>query len=395
MKNILFITTTNIAANPRLQKELQLAVQNGFKCTVVQFRLGNWSDILTIELEKSFPKVHFIWLSALRRPVHLWLISSVFEKILRWFPYQLLSGFALSVAVGKRSFLLNSKIKFITGHFDWIIAHNPATFYIAHRFSKKWNCRLGIDVEDYHPGESNNIYEQQRMKLYLQEVLPHASYISYASPLIMKTVQENIAFLNSSQFSIINSFYSSEFPFSAEHKGGPLRLVWFSQFIDRGRGLESLLQIIDSIGDIELHLIGNLNHSFFKEQILGKKNVICHQVMSQQILHKSLHYYDIGLALEPGKDFNNKIALSNKMLAYAQAGLFILASNTPAQDEFLQKSNLDYVQTDLNQNTLFSVLTSLVESRSEIRSRRKFRHLNGKVFDWSNNSDLLLNTWLS
>jgi len=47
MKKILFLTSTNLASNPRLLKELRLAVTHGYDCTVMQFQLGNWSDTAT------------------------------------------------------------------------------------------------------------------------------------------------------------------------------------------------------------------------------------------------------------------------------------------------------------------------------------------------------------
>ena len=63
--------------------------------------------------------------------------------------------------------------------------------------------------------------------------------------------------------------------------------------------------------------------------------------MQQEDLHQFLSQMDIGLALENAQaDHNRNICLTNKMLAYAQAGLYILATNTFGQSQFL--NSLDY-----------------------------------------------------
>jgi hypothetical protein len=49
---------------------------------------------------------------------------------------------------------------------------------------------------------------------------------------------------------------------------------------------------------------------------------------------------DIGLALESKTaDFNRDICLTNKILAYAQAGLYIFATDTFGQRDFLNALN--------------------------------------------------------
>lgn len=42
--HILFLTSNNLATNPRLYKELKLAIQEGHQTSLIQYKLGNWSD---------------------------------------------------------------------------------------------------------------------------------------------------------------------------------------------------------------------------------------------------------------------------------------------------------------------------------------------------------------
>ena len=107
-----------------------------------------------------------------------------------------------------------------------------------------------------------------------------------------------------------------------------MKFVWFSQQIDKGRGLELILPVLDQFRDqIELHLIGNPKKQFEEEFLEERKFIFLHNTMPQSELHIILSEYDVGLALEPGKDLNNKLAISNKIFAYAQAGLHVLATD--------------------------------------------------------------------
>lgn len=394
MKKILFITTTNLAANPRLTKELQLAIDNGFKATVIQFRVGNWSDEKTMSLQTGFKEVKFIQLSALRHPLLPWVFGSLLEKLLQWLPGWLLKGYWLSVAVNKRTVLLSAAIKKNSEHFDWVIAHNPGSFYPAMKAAQKMGAGLGIDVEDYHPGESNQPGTIRRMIRLMKNILPKASYCSFASPLIREKVEKEITSDISKKIVLLNGFPENEFKLPVTINQERLQCVWFSQFIDNNRGLETVIPVIDSLYPaVELHLIGYLNKEFAEQFLENKCGIVCHGSMTQQELHFFLTQCDIGLAVEPGRDINNQLAISNKLMAYVQAGLFIIASHTPAQDLFLTNSQLDYLQTDLSPEDLKKQLEQLIQNKTSIRESRPVRFEKGKNYSWENIVIPLLDVW--
>jgi hypothetical protein len=66
--SILFITTSNLASNPRLLKELRLSIGVFKKIDVVQFSLGGWTDEITEKLKLDYGQVNFIELDAKRKP---------------------------------------------------------------------------------------------------------------------------------------------------------------------------------------------------------------------------------------------------------------------------------------------------------------------------------------
>jgi glycosyltransferase involved in cell wall biosynthesis len=301
----------------------------------------------------------------------------------------------LATAVSKRSLPILSALKKIRNpSFDWVIAHNPGAFYPAYYFAKKNKIKLGIDVEDYHPGESHDPGEIKRMKKLMQYVLPKSSYCSFASPLIKEMVETDITPAIPHKFVLLNGFPQDEFELQVEKKSGPLQCVWFSQFIDSHRGLENVIPVIDNFyPDIELHLAGNLVESFADKLLQNKKGIVYHGSLTQKELHMLLCRCDIGLAVEPGRDVNNQLAISNKLMAYAQAGLFIVASRTPAQDEFLSSSSLDYLQTDLSETDLKKQLQRLILNKEQLRETRKERFEKGKSYSWEKSSPALIKLW--
>ena len=62
--------------------------------------------------------------------------------------------------------------------------------------------------------------------------------------------------------------------------------------------------------------------------------------MAQSVLHIELGRYDIGLSTEQSHQANDNgieiYALQNKIFSYLLAGLYIFATNTPAQNEFIE-----------------------------------------------------------
>jgi hypothetical protein len=80
-------------------------------------------------------------------------------------------------------------------------------------------------------------------------------------------------------------------------------------------------------------------------------------------------------------------------MAFAQAGLFILATHTPAQDQFLAASKLQYMQTDLSPERILEVLTLLVDQKLQIRSNGQQRFDIGRTYAWEQFSFQLVDEW--
>jgi hypothetical protein len=221
--------------------------------------------------------------------------------------------------------------------------------------------------------------------------LPKFNYVSFASFSIYNKCKTSIANLNNLKTLVINnSFSQNEFIEPNNTNNGKLKLVWFSQQIDKGRGLEQVIPIVNKHNVLmSLTLFGNLNPDFKKDFIDGKSGIQIGGILPQIQLHEQLAHFDVGLAIEPGKDLNNELALSNKVFAYLQAGLFVLATDTIEQKRFIEELQSQGVLFKKKFEDVEKILLQLHQNIENIRSDRFNRFYLSKSISWENTrSDL-------
>lgn len=275
-----------------------------------------------------------------------------------------------------------------------VVAHNPGSFYPAKKFAKRNKIPYGIDLEDYHPGETTDTIASDRFKKLNAAILPEAAYVSAASPLIMDYSKAHIKAPFKKGFLLLNYFSQREFRQPSPLPGEKLQLVWFSQNISWGRGLEEMIPVVKNNDACVLHLYGNADSSFCDEWIKGIPNIVLHEALPQQELHKELYLYDIGLALEkPASNLNRDLCITNKILAYYQAGLYILASSTSAQDDFIKSNPAAGKICILDTASLSIALQGLIATQQSIRSSAINRFATAGQQNWERESEKLLNNW--
>lgn len=418
-KHILFITISNLANNPRLFKEVCLALDNKLSVTIIQFSLGNWSDIKTESLIEELnthyksSNVTVNTLDGTRSSKVKWLFYGLLEKL-----YRIISpilGNSLqtaSFAHSKRSAQIIHFLNKKEWHFNLISGHNLGALYPAAYLSHKTETPFGFDVEDYHPEEcigDDAVNEKKRRIFLMQKLLPKAGFFTSASPLIGEYTVRLVG--NKKNHTVIlNTFPRNEFELNINnfHSNDVLRFVWFSQNIALGRGLE---QFFDGLNywlkgkpnaKISITLIGNIYEDFqkyinekFAEKELKNQILIEHIApLTQKELHKKLSEFDVGIASEQtSSDFNREICLTNKIIAYAQAGLYILATDTKAQIEFLKKYNGIGVFNNSEPESFALSLDYIWENKIDIIANRSERLQDTAGLNWENESKALLETW--
>jgi glycosyltransferase involved in cell wall biosynthesis len=400
-KTILFITTANLASNPRLLKELRLAKKLGYQYTFVGFDLGNWSELLEPEIRNEFADSNLHYLSATRKSFFPWLLSSASE----WFfklTYPLTGSFLVANALGssKRSFQLLFFLLFSRSKADLIIGHNLGALYPCYLYAAWLRIPFGFDIEDYHPGESINtdcVNEKKRREYVLKKLLPKCVYFSFASPLIGSAIKQLLTSTSLPENIFIgNSFPEEEFIIPSLEKSSKLAFVWFSQNINAGRGLELVIPTMYKYKEqVKLVLIGNLNTNFFEKFLKPYKDVLeLVAPLSQKELHNSFRHYDIGMAIDLNQaDYNREIALTNKIIAYLQAGLFIFATDTPAQVQFIADFPEHGLCVPQNEADIEDAIGTLLEKKKIIREQAISRYEMGKNVSWEIEEQKLSAVW--
>jgi hypothetical protein len=424
--HLLFLTTNNLATNPRLYKEVQMALGMGYRATMAVYRLGNWSDAKGKLLGTGLKDlgVKEIKIDATNQSKYQWFKWGLLERIAQ-FVYPLLKNNLLinALASSRRSLQIfkacaNLEIP------DLIIAHNLGAAYPAYKLSQKWKIPFVFDVEDYHPGEfikQDAKNEKLRREYLMKNLLPKAAALTSASPLI-GAYTLNLIGGHPNHRVVLNSFPQHEFilPTLIPLCGTPLRfdselkLVWFSQKISFGRGLEQLFEAMltltpklitqnTELKTFQLTLIGDLDPAFNQQiiepflaqlktintQPVNPSSVlpfpfslIIHPPLTQPALHAELANHDVGLALESGKDLNNTLAISNKIIAYTQAGLYILATDTLAQKQFMAEDSGRGMVCEQTSKDLIDMLLYLNNNIIQIRSEALTRFKEGEKLKW-------------
>jgi hypothetical protein len=394
--NILFISTLNLATNPRLFKEAQFALQEGHKVQIICFEFDNWSYDFNQQLKINLAGALLIILPGNRKPLFPWAVSVFLEKFYRVTgKFIKLSDKNLSQAVSRRSSLLLGALKKSRLPVDLVIGHNPGALYPVLIAAKKMEAVPAFDIEDYHPGEGKNKHEQSFTKELISRTLPRMKYVSFAAPLILKRTAIDIRHTPANWIVLLNYFNSGDFDLPVRANDGPLKLVWFSQNINHSRGLEQLMPGLAKFkNDIKLTVIGNRKDPFCAAYIDNNEQVSIMPPLAQKELHKMISEFDVGLAIEPGKDKNNFIALSNKLITYFQSGIYILATDTPAHKLFFERYSLNGSAVSLNENDeVEDVLRNLLSRIDTIRSQKLLRFEEAKKYCWETESKKLSDIW--
>jgi glycosyltransferase involved in cell wall biosynthesis len=408
-KKVLFILSGNLSTTPRAVKAILLAQEDSSCEIVLVSRSEKWKKKDLDLIAKHQLKVNILNLG--RTPFLPWFKATILEKFSVFiFPIIRNNIHINANASNKSSIILWRYLKGIDfSNFDLIIGHGGGALYPSWRLSQKYGIPFIFDVEDYHPGESikvDAIHEKSRRELLMKSLLPEAVAITSASKLIGKYTLDLIGGHPLHQV-VLNSFLQSEFQVPLNSTGQffkPLKIVWYSQKIGFGRGLEIFLESLILIGqqgngaDFELTLIGEID-SVFEKLVLSEKiksfselgiDLFCVSALSQTDLHSKLSEFDIGLALEIGNyDLNRQLCITNKIISYTQSGLFILATDTMAQKQFLFDNPNSGIITGQSPLEMAETLNLIIVNLKSVLTQKEQRYHASKYLSWESESEKL------
>lgn len=393
-KKVLFVTNANMACNPRCHKEVKALVGHGYSVSVMKFDIRNWSADYESAIESSLPQVKWIKLDTGNKSKFRWIAASLVSKLAGVIKGFFNNNIALiSYKLDKRSWLLSNKLQKIAAQYDLLIAHNPGAFYPVYNAATKSSVPYAIDVEDYHPGEYRDALLQQGTKQLMQETLKDATYISAAAPLILKHTITDVEGIAPKSLVINNVFPIELQPTFQElpiNDGGPIKLVWFSQNVGLDRGLDDVVNAMNLLADfpIQLTLIGNCSEDI-KRTIVSvlnntKHTIIFKSPLPEQQLMQEVAQHHIGLALEASPNLNRRICLTNKLFTYLLCGNAIIASDTEAQVQFMEKHDtVGETYSSGNASQLAALISSYYTDKRQLHDNRLNAYrLAGEEMNW-------------
>jgi hypothetical protein len=394
VKHILFLTSNNLSTNPRCLKEIRLALKNGYKVTLLAFQFKNWSAESENELRQDLPGVSFHYIPVDQTNLAEWFISGCITIMSRLLCRLSMNSTAMnSYAFDRRSYLALAFLRKNKIIANLIIAHNPGMFYPAMKYASEMQLPYAIDMEDYHPGEKTTPFRQQLVTQLTKTTVPAAKYVSHASTLIKKYTEELTGRKNELDVTVHNSFPEGDFEGAVKVNEEKPQLIWFSQHINYNRGLERYLPYFDQFSSfIRITLIGASCHEFYAKELAHRTYIEVMNPMKPEELNRRVCYFDIGLALEDvHADLNRNICLTNKILTYYQAGLYILATKTEAQQQFIAQH--PEAGTLIDEMNLKDIMNWLCNNISDLRQNRQKRFENARNASWEKESVKINNNW--
>jgi glycosyltransferase involved in cell wall biosynthesis len=396
------VTTGQPAANPRVVKEYEALKKAGYEVKVLYTYSADWS--YKIDEAKFISGVlnrnDFVLIAG---DPHKKKIAYFFSRIL----FKLCSRVVRIVPL-----LFLKKITFVrSSFFLWLYAKKyKADMYIAHYIGAlpaaieaagRYRSAVIFDAEDFHRGEES-YYDTQipdviKME---EEMLPKVNSITTASPLISNAYSK---LFPSQKVYTINNVFSKKFiqPVSSSLVGSApsLKLFWFSQVIGPFRGLETVIEALNMLTDeqVSLHLLGNIREKDYVKELLQRSqrphNIHLYPSLPPEEVFTFAAQFDIGLAAEiTDYSENRNICLTNKIFTYLLAGLCVMASDTSAQEKFMQDNpEIGGIYGNSDPRSLATQLHSFYSNPSLLAACKKNAStLADNKLNWENESEKLL-----
>ncbi|MEH2197160.1 glycosyltransferase [Nostoc sp.] len=392
-KRVCLVSPGHVSCNPRLLKEANALHNAGFHVRVVA---GNYSAEARLLDESILPQAPWPWTQVTLGAKPTYLMRRLWQELARrvattgWIP--------LSVAIWAHSPMSTKLAKAAAAESaDLYIAHCLAALPAAAFAAQKHHAKLGFDAEDFHIGELTDIPANQteiRVRDRIERtLLPRCQHLTAASPGIATAYAKRYGV---NMEPILNVFPLAEAPATTERQqgdrvGSEPSLYWFSQTIGPGRGLESILHAMGQMQTpVRLHLRG-IPIPGYSEQLMqlaqevgvgDRLHLLPPAPTAQMARLASCH--DVGLSLELTQPLNRAICLTNKIFVYLLAGLPILMSLTPAQQEFAKQLGEVALLVNINDSAAVAkTLDNLLSNPAKLEIiRTQAWKFGQKIYNW-------------
>jgi glycosyltransferase involved in cell wall biosynthesis len=226
---------------------------------------------------------------------------------------------------------------------DLTIGHQEVGAWVADRLAAK-GYRVGADFEDWYsedlPPEKRRGRPVGLLRALELRLLRSAAHRTTTSHALAEALG---AFAQAPPPRVVyNAFPLAEragvAPPSGRPPGGPLRLLWFSQTLGPGRGLETLVEALRLVeAPLSLELVGASTEAYRASLLAlageAAPRLAFHPPVPPGELVRHIAHAEVSLALETDTLANKDLTVSNKILHSLLAGCAVIATPTAGQRE--------------------------------------------------------------
>jgi glycosyltransferase involved in cell wall biosynthesis len=378
-KKVVFVTSAQPSANPRMVKSVVSLSSRGFDVTVIYARIAHWATFLDNELFKKENKIKWVGVGLTNNKSILNYYFRARQKC--WKLFNFLTGLRF-IRSAKSFTMYSQELTFMALRYkaDLYIGHNLGALSAVVKAAEKHGVRAIFDFEDYYSGEfCVSSFESKLITEYERSYVPKIAYATVSSPLIRdlyKTIYPNFKSL------VLLNVFSIKFR-SKEiicFRNVPLKLFWFSQFVGLERGLQNVIKSISYFekGQIQFTILGNCDCSV-KESLLSLATELNLAITDLQFLHpvsefeifKLMTTHHIGIASEVPTLLNRDLCLTNKLFCYLLSGLALVSSNTRSQSSFLkQHTEIGFTYDYDNHDQLVHIFKTYIHNPDLLHKHR-------------------------
>ena len=389
---VCIFTDQHLCSNPRVWKEADALAKNGFEVSIVTIATSAKSrgdDVAIINSIHSSVRITEAY-STIAGEV------PPFRKLL----YKARTAIALVLKkVGVETIYLIAKDperiyrRALAENADLYIGHVDCSLYVG-KLLIKAGKKTAFDFEDWY---SQDYISSRRPVKLLEQLerfaLQHAAYVVCPSKAMAQALADKHKGVQKPSV-IYNTFPLNQEVDKKEVDEKLPVLVWFSQTIGAGRGIEKLIASLEKLTTpVKLLLVGDCKKSYEEElnSLFPSSSKHVLEIMppvAHAELHPLLEQCDVGLALEDCYPESRNKTITNKILQYLQAGLKVLATDTDGQREVAASFGEAVATVDVNDTSSWHL--SIQELIALKGSREETLSVFNEVFPWSKQEDKLV-----
>jgi len=345
---VCLISSVHPWVNPRLVKEADTLTSVGHDVFVVTKRVDSWSDVRDEALlrRKGWQCLRTNILRSSEDGKRQWLLATIRSKLaLR--AYAVLPSLRLSAEAYYRGFSQVLALALST-RADLYIAHTQGALPIAACAALRRGAPYSFDCEDLLAEEASDGLQNPRLRRAILQIenayLPGAAYITATSRAMAGHLAKRYRV---AMPRIVHNVFSREqlhgvAPPPERTRNKAVEMVWMSATIGPGRGLEDAVAALSCLPEhVRLTIFGRMLPSYMPVfhtlvQNRGLNNRVTVKPIPQpdQVM-STIADFDVGLTLDPNDCLNRSLTICNKLFLYLQAGLMIVATDTPGQREIM------------------------------------------------------------